>query len=91
MTKTFEADTPVGDRKGLTQSEYVELSDQQRRVYDYLVTGRGLSNLLAITNLSIGSLSSRVAELRKMGLAITSEGRTNPVTAKKYIVYRLAS
>lgn len=37
----------------------------------YLERGDALSNKLAIAALGIGSLSSRVAELRKMGYPIT--------------------
>jgi hypothetical protein len=76
-------------KRTLTPAEEGGLSEQQARVYDVLKQGRGLSNLLAITNHGIGSLSSRVAELRKkFDLHITSEQRTD-TTGKKYAVYSI--
>lgn len=87
--KVESTDQPTGTRTYLTYSEYERLTDQQRRVYDYLCTGKGLSNLLALTNLAIGSLSTRIAELRKKGLEIVSEHRINPVNSRRYVVYRL--
>lgn len=49
-----------------------KLTNNQRRVFDYLMNGHTLTNLLALTALQVGSLSSRVAELRKMGINITT-------------------
>lgn len=38
---------------------------------EYLQAGRSLTNQIALNNLGIGSLTSRIAELRKKGYAIT--------------------
>lgn len=43
------------------------LTEQQGIVLDYLMRGSTLTNKVAITCLGVGSLSSRVAELRRMG------------------------
>ena len=48
----------------------LKLSPQQKLVYDYLMTGRTLSTMIAITSLSIGDVRTRIAELRKLGIAI---------------------
>ncbi len=50
-----------------------ELTPQQKAVVDYLEMGRTLTNVVAITCLGVGSLSSRVAELRRMGYDIEDE------------------
>lgn len=70
--------------------ELSELSDQQRRVYEHLKSGKGLSNLIALASLGVGSLSSRISELRRMGVVISSSTRTDPVNGRKYSVYRMA-
>lgn len=44
-----------------------ELSPQEQLVLDYLMSGRALTNLVAMANLGVGSLSSRIAALRKLG------------------------
>lgn len=53
--------------------ETIKLTEQQRRVKDYLDSGRTLTNIVAITCLGVGSLSSRVSELRGMGVEINTE------------------
>lgn len=50
-----------------------QLTAQQKLIVDYLKPGRTLTNMVAITCLGIGSLSSRIAELRKLGFEITDE------------------
>lgn len=47
------------------------LTPQQRTILEYLQAGRSLTNQIALNNLGIGSLTSRIAELRKMGHQIT--------------------
>jgi hypothetical protein len=46
------------------------LSAQQRLVVDYLKAGHTLTPLIALTNLGIGSITSRVAELKAGGYPI---------------------
>lgn len=48
-----------------------DLTPQQRTILEYLQAGRSLTNQIALNNLGIGSLTSRIAELRKKGYAIT--------------------
>lgn len=49
------------------------LTRHQEVVIRYMQPGRTLTNIVAITCLGIGSLSSRIAELRKMGFKIAAE------------------
>lgn len=51
----------------------VKLAPQQKLVYDYLMSGRTLSTMIAITSLAVGDVRTRVAELRKLGVAISKE------------------
>ena len=46
------------------------LTTQQGIVIDYLRRGSTLTNKVALTCLGIGSLSSRIAELRRLGFHI---------------------
>jgi hypothetical protein len=52
-----------------------QLSRQCQLVLSYLQSGRALTNLVALTNLGIGSLTSRIAELRKAGYPIVTEDK----------------
>lgn len=56
---------PIKDEKKLTT--------QQSIIVDYLKEGRTLTNIVAISCLGVGSLSSRIAELRKLGYDIEVE------------------
>jgi hypothetical protein len=49
------------------------MSPQVKLVLDYLQTGRSITPLLAITNLGVASLTTRISELRKMGFKIFDE------------------
>lgn len=48
----------------------IELTDQQGRVINYLKGGSTLTNMVALNGLGVGSLTSRIAELRKLGFPI---------------------
>lgn len=61
------------DQTYTPQTHGPRLSAQQQALVDYLMSGRTCTNLIAITNLGIGSLSSRVAELMKIGYPIQKE------------------
>lgn len=50
-----------------------KLSTQHKLIVAYLEKGRTLTNKVALTCLGIGSLSSRVSELRGMGYLFTVE------------------
>lgn len=68
------------------------LSPQAHMVLEYLRAGRGLSNLIALNVLQVGSLSSRIAELRKKGFDISGDRRREPSPAHRtYLVYKLVS
>ncbi|MBO6814575.1 MAG: hypothetical protein JJ891_06930 [Rhizobiaceae bacterium] len=49
------------------------LAPQTRLVYDVLSSGRILTGLIAMTTLSVSSLTSRISELRAAGLDIQTE------------------
>lgn len=66
------------------------LSPQAHLVLEYLRSGKGLSNLIALNVLGIGSLSSRVAELRTKGFQIIGDRRKEPEPIRRtYVVYKL--
>lgn len=65
------------------------LSTQNEILLQYLQTGHTLTNLIALTNLGVGSLSSRVAELRKAGHNIEGEDKAD-FKGRRYTSYRLA-
>lgn len=65
-----------------------ELTPQQQRIMDYLADGKTLTNTVALTCLGIGSLSSRIAELRKLGHEIEMEMDTG-YDGRSYKKYKL--
>jgi hypothetical protein len=54
-----------------------DLSEQQRLVLEYLQARRTLTPMIALISLGIGSLTSRVAELRRL---------RNPDGTRRYII-----
>lgn len=62
MTQNFLADATI-----------YNLSPQQRLIYDYLMTGRSLTRQVAINTLNVQEVTTRISELRKLGLEIKSE------------------
>lgn len=66
-----------------------KLTTQQQIVVDYLQEGRTLTNMVAISCLGVGSLSSRIAELRKLGYDIEVETDVDRFE-RHYRKYRLA-
>jgi hypothetical protein len=48
-------------------------SDQCQRVLEYIQQGKTVTNMVALTCLGVGSLTSRIAELRRIGHKIDSE------------------
>lgn len=65
------------------------LSPQNRYVLEALQSGRTLTNIIALTTMGIGSLTSRIAELRKAGHPIVDEDRED-MRGKRYKAYKLA-
>lgn len=55
----------------------LKLSTQQQIVMSQLEKGRSLTNLVALTCHGVQSLSSRVAELRKLGVPIIDRTETD--------------
>lgn len=55
------------------EQTYDSLTPQQKRVVDYLKEGRTLTNVVALTCLQVGSLTSRISELRRKGYDIETE------------------
>ncbi len=58
-------------RASLTPEDRQGLTTQQRIVLEALEAGKTLTNVVALTCYGIGSLSSRIAELRRMKVPIT--------------------
>lgn len=69
-------------------AEVTSLSTQQKLIVDYIMQGRTLTNKVALTCLGIGSLSSRIAELRRKGYTIDDENEVgfDDRSFKKYFV-----
>jgi N-acetylmuramoyl-L-alanine amidase len=65
------------------------LRPQQQLIVDYLTAGRTLTTKVAVVSLGIMSVSSRIAELRKLGFPIREEEATDHF-GKRYVKYRLA-
>ena len=64
------------------------LSPQAYKVLEYLQSGRGLSNIIAISTLGVGSLSSRISELIRRGYSIEKGSRRDP-NGRRFTVYKL--
>ena len=65
----------------------MEIDSQNKRIKDYLQSGKSLTPLDALYQFSCWALSSRISDLRKQGLNIkselidiTSEGKTKRVS-----------
>lgn len=65
----------------------LEASPQLTLVIEYLKSGRGLSGLIAHTVLGVTSLTTRIAELRKMGLPIAGKWHKDH-SGKRFMVYK---
>lgn len=57
----------------LSDADVINLGPQQRLVYDYFMTGRHLTRQVAINTLGVQEVTTRIAELRKLGLDIQSK------------------
>lgn len=68
-----------------------KLSKQQTRVLLYLKSGSTLTNNTALNCLGVGSLSSRIAELRHMGFKIDDEMAGPDQFGRSYKKYDLDS
>lgn len=70
-------------------TETPKLTAQQKVVADYLKAGKTLTNKVALTCLGVGSLSSRIAELRRLGFKITDSRADDPLTGRWYTKYNI--
>jgi len=70
------------------REEMVLLSPQNGLIVAYLLAGRKLSNQIALVNLGIASVTSRVAELRKLGYRIDSVDRRDHFN-NRYVEYSM--
>lgn len=68
----------------------VKLSPQAQLVLDCLQSGRSVTNLIALTNLGVASLTTRIAELRKLGFDIQDEWKEDHFE-RRYKEYRIAA
>lgn len=59
--------------KQLNPDVAAKLNPQESLVYEYLQKGKTLTNMIAIVSLGVGSLTARIAALRKMGLEVMDE------------------
>jgi hypothetical protein len=57
----------------LPDASIINLGPQQRLIYDYLMTGRHLTRQVAINTLNVQEVTTRISELRRLGLDIKSE------------------
>lgn len=85
---TRHLEIPDMDAQTVTAQPVDGLTTQQRLVLDYLGAGRTLTTKIAVMSLGIMSISSRVAELRKLGHKILDEEAKDHF-GKRYLKYRL--
>lgn len=72
-----------------TSTEKTELTLQQSRVIGYLESGSTLTNSVAMNNLGVGSLTSRIAELRKLGFEFITRIDKGVVDGRAFKKYDL--
>lgn len=72
--------------KSLPQAAIDGMTPQLRLVYDYLMTGRELSGLIAMTNLGVMNLTTRIAELRKLKLDVKGDWKDD-YRGRRYKAY----
>lgn len=70
------------------EPEATRLTGQQQVIVDYLTNRGDLTNLHALVSLGIGSITSRIAELRAKGYTITSTAAKD-FHGKDYVRYSL--
>lgn len=66
-----------------------KLTTQQTVVLDYLMKGRTLTNKVALSCLGVGSLSSRISELRKLGYKIAVQNEEDKLTGNTFRKYNM--
>lgn len=69
----------------------VNYTPQQKLIVDYLDAGKTLTNKTAIMCLGIGSLSSRMAELKRKGYEFTTEKDFDERDETHYVKYKASA
>ena len=78
----------------LTDSQYNRLTIQQKQILDYIACFGSISPMEAFADLGITKLSTRISEMRMMGIQFdqTYEGGVNRIGRKvRYMRYRKAA
>lgn len=57
----------------MNAADIAGLAPQAKLVFDYLMSKRKLTPLIAITNLGVASITTRISELRAKGMEIADE------------------
>lgn len=63
--------------KTLSDADIINLGPQQKLIYDYLMAGRQLSRQVAINTLNVQEVTTRISELKRLGLDIQSAWKTD--------------
>lgn len=72
----------------MTTSTQKKLSPQAAKVLDLLTTTSGLTQTIAVAVYQVGSITARIAELRRAGYEIATERRHDGF-GKQYVRYVL--
>lgn len=72
----------------MTSPKLEDLSPNNRLLVEYMQAGRTLTNNVAVNSLKVGSLTSRVAELRRLGWPVVSRWKTD-FHGRRYKTYGL--
>lgn len=81
-----KAKTTPSPQDNPTPADPKQLTPQQHLVVSYLKAGHTLTPLIALTNLGIGSITSRIAELKTAGYPINAEPDTD-FNGRRYMKY----
>ena len=73
----------------LPEDTVANMTPQLKLLYEVFMAGRKLSKLTAMTTLGVGSLTTRVSELRKLGLNVVAKWEGDHFD-KRYKSYALA-
>ena len=82
------------DYFGLTDDQYNRLTTQHKQVLDYIACFGSITPMEAFADLGITKLSTRVSEMRAIGIQFdqTYEGGVNRIGKKvRYMRYRKAA
>lgn len=66
------------------------LSPQNHLLVSYMLAGRKLTNQIALVNLGVASVTSRIAELKGLGYSIAKEERKDHF-GSRYVEYSMTA